>query len=172
MGGDFGCVRFGRFTRRKRYSIFLPCTMSDEDRMKLAAREHPNRTQPLKTYRAIRLQWMKGMRHAARRCTPPSSLAWLSRLQRRARHVAQNLFACKNTGRREGGEILFRPRSSCDDPSKRKEKKRRKKKGWGNAEATTLCGVWEQSAKSIGSHSKDDRAIDAHHELHTNIGVH
>lgn len=76
---------------------------------------------------------------------------------------------------REGeraGEILFRPRSSCDDPSKRKEKKEERRRDGGNAEETTLCGVWERSAKSIGSHSKDDRAIDAHHELHTNIGVH
>lgn len=150
MGGDFGCVRFGRFTRRKRHSIFLPCTMSDEDRNEAYSARAPKPNAAFETYRAIRLQWMKGMRHATRRCTPSSSLAWLSRLQRRARHVAQNLFACKNTGRREGGEILFRPRSSCDDPSKRKEKKRGKKKGWGNAEETTLCG-------GVGTVRKVDR---------------
>lgn len=131
MGGDFDCVRFGRFTRRKRHSIFLPCTMSDEDRNEACSARAPKPNAAFETYRAIRLQWMKGMRHAARRCTPSSSLAWLSRLQRRARHVAQNLFACKNTGRREGGEILFRPRSSCDDPSKRKERKSKKKEGMG-----------------------------------------
>lgn len=140
MGGDFGCVRFGRFTRRKRYSIFLPCTMSDEDRNEAYSARAPKPNAAFETYRAIRLQWMKGMRHAARRCTPSSSLAWLSRLQRRARHVAQNLFACKNTGRREGGEILFRPRSSCDDPSKRKEKKEERRRDGGTRRRQLFVG--------------------------------
>lgn len=49
VGGDFGCVRFGRFTRRKRHSIFLPCTVSDEDRNEAysARAPKPNAT-PLK----------------------------------------------------------------------------------------------------------------------------
>lgn len=144
MGGDFGCVRFGRFTRRKRHSIFLPCTMSDEDRNEAYSARAPKPNAAFETYRAIRLQWMKGMRHAARRCTPSSSLAWLSRLQRRARHVAQNLFACKNTGRREGGEILFRS-ATIRRKEKRKKEERRRDGGTRRRQLFVGCGNSPQS---------------------------
>lgn len=70
----------------------------------------------------------KRMRHAARKCTPSSSLAWLARL-RKASHIAQNVTGMQGPGGREGEKMLYRPRSSCKGPLKKKRKKKEEGKG-------------------------------------------
>lgn len=172
VGGDFGCVRFGRFTRRKRHSIFLPCTMSDEDRNEACSARAPK---PNAAFENVsRDTFAVDERDAA--CSSEMHallLACLAFATPKAGASRRAKFICmQEHGKERGRGDPFSTEVVLRRSVEKKGEKRGKKKGWGNAEETTLCGVWEQSAKSIGSHSKDDRAIDAHHELHTNIGVH
>jgi len=105
---------------------------------------------------------IKRMRHATQRCTPSSLFAWLARLQRRVTSRKIYLHATK-------GERVERFSFGWDRPAtvrwgKKGEKKNEKK---GETRRKRFFVGCETVRKVDRVTYKNDRAIDAHYELHT-----
>lgn len=108
-----------------------------------------------------------------RRCAPSSLLAWLARLQRRG--ASRRAKCCLHARETVGGEgekgekILSRlSRSSCNGPWGRKGEKWKEKERKRGSDSSWGVG---QSAKVDRVTHKNDRALDAHHEIAYNNDV-